>query len=180
MEYTITPPPQEPTNLNDAVRNLQRYLRALSFDDERINRVPIDGIYEAETAKAVRAFQRTRGLPETGIVNKETWDTLFSEFSRLSAARDRSNNINLFPTSPRNYEAAKGDASSFISLVQFILNELSVIYNGLGELKTDGSFDEDTEMAIKRFQVHSGLPPTGRVDLITWNRLIRDFSNYSI
>ena len=168
-----------PLNQAQAVTNLQRYLRTISFDDARINRVPIDGIYESETAKAVRAFQRTRGLPETGIVNKETWDTLFSEFSRLSEARDRSNNINLFPTSPKNYEAAKGDESSFISLVQFILNELSVIYDGLGDLQTDGSFGEDTEMAIKKFQVHSGLPPTGRVDLITWNRLIRDFSNYS-
>lgn len=170
---------KEPLNLQDAVRNLQRYLRTISFYDERINRVPIDGIYGSETEKAVRDFQRTRGLEPNGVVDKKTWDMIFAEFSEILLANDRSNNINLFPTSPQGYEASSGETSSFVAIIQLILRELSLIYDAFPEIEITGTFDAPTEKAVKEFQRLSGLEVTGKVDLKTWNRLIRDFSNYA-
>ena len=170
---------QEPLNLEEAVRNLQRYLRTISFYDTRINRVPVDGIYDMETRRAVRSFQETRGLPSDGIVDFRTWSMIFEEFSKIIEANDRSRMPNLFPTAPQNYEALLGEESSFVAIVQLILRELSVIYDNIPMLEISGRFDSDTEAAVKEFQSISGLEVTGKVDLRTWNRMIRDFSNYA-
>ena len=37
-----------------AVRNLQRYLRRLSYNNESIRPVPIDGIFDTETEERIR------------------------------------------------------------------------------------------------------------------------------
>ena len=168
-----------PLNLQDAIFNLQTYLRAISFSDDRIERVPIDGIFDSDTEKAVRSFQQTRGLPATGIVDKMTWDAIYGEFKRINEEKDRSQGYNFFPASPPDYQASIGDAGAFISLVQLIMRELSVIYDVFEDVEVTGTFDSTTENAIKEFQRAAGLPITGRIDLRTWNRLSRDFSNYS-
>ena len=169
---------QKPLNYEVAVRNLQRYLRTISFYDPSIPRAPIDGIYDTATEDAVKAFQSSRGLEPTGKVDKVTWDMIFKEFSQIVEATDRSNNINLFPSVPENYEASLGETSSFVAVIQLILRELSIIYD-IPTTEISGVYDKATENAIKDFQRLSGLTPTGNVDLITWNRLIRDFSNYA-
>lgn len=168
-----------PLNLQDAIFNLQTYLRTISFADERITRVPIDGIFDSDTEKAVADFQRTRGLDETGIVDKPTWDAIFNEFKLITQNTDRSPSVNFFPPEPENYEAQFGQESAFISLVQILLRELSSIYEGFEDVEITGKFDMATQDAVKIFQQASRLPVTGRVDLRTWNRLSRDFMNYS-
>ena len=90
----------KPLNLQDAILNLQRYLRALSFVDSRLPRVPLDGLFDSETRRAVEIYQRTRDLPETGIVDKTTWDTLFNEYLALEKASQRSPTPNFFPEYP--------------------------------------------------------------------------------
>ena len=166
-----------PLNLQDAIFNLQTYLRALSFEDGRITRVSIDGIFDSDTERAVSDFQRTRGLEETGIVDKSTWDAIYNEFNDLTQRTNRSPNVNFFPQSPKNYEAQLGEENAFISLVQLLLRELSVIYDGFEDVKITGVFDIATQDAVKIFQEASRLPITGRIDLRTWNALSRDFSN---
>ena len=168
-----------PLNLQEAIINLQTYLRAISFADERIERLAIDGIFDSETEKAVKSFQRTRGFSETGIVDKETWDAIYTEYKLISELTDRSQSVNFFPETPTNYEASLGDEHIFISIVQIILRELSIIYDSFPEITVSGIFDENTQKAVSEFQRISGLPQTGRIDLRTWNRMTRDFSNYS-
>lgn len=167
-----------PLNLQDAILNLQRYLRAISFIDSRITRVPIDGLFDSDTQRAVSEYQRTRGIAETGIVDKNTWDSIFNEYKAITQSQDRSPSVNFFPPYPKSYEAVLGEKSSFIAMVQLILRELSVIYDDFPEIAMTGVFDAPTEEAVKIFQIASGLEPTGRIDLLTWNRLGRDFGNY--
>ncbi len=167
-----------PLNLQEAIINLQTYLRAISFVDDRIERLSIDGIFDSSTEKAVRSFQRTRGLSETGAVDKETWDAIYAEYKQIAELTDRSPSVNFFPENPPNYEAKLGDEHIFISIAQILLRELSIIYDSFPEIEISGIFDENTEKAISEFQRISGLPQTGRIDLRTWNRITRDFSNY--
>lgn len=169
----------QPLNLQDAILNLQRYLRTISFIDSRITRPPLDGLFDTDTQKAVSDYQRTRGLPDTGIVDKATWDALFEEYLRITEAQDRSPTPNFFPQNPEKYEAALGEEHAFIFMIQLILRELSAIYDGFPNIELSGVFDAPTEEAIKIFQRASGLTDDGRVDLITWNRLTRDFFNYA-
>jgi peptidoglycan hydrolase-like protein with peptidoglycan-binding domain len=65
---------------NNAITNLQIYLRQLSYTDPNLLPVPIDGIYELETQNAVIAFQAKHNLETTGIVNKATWDAIYAEY----------------------------------------------------------------------------------------------------
>ncbi len=168
-----------PLNLKEAIINLQTYLRALSFADEEIERIAIDGIFDESTERAVASFQRTRGIPETGIVDKSTWDAIYREYRELTAMNDRSQGINFFPLYPEDYEAVLGEEHGFISILQLLLREMSVTFDGFPTIEISGIFDDTTHQAVREFQRVSGLPITGKVNLITWNRLVRDFSNYA-
>lgn len=168
-----------PLNLQDAIRNLQKYLRAISFVDSRITRVPIDGLFDSDTQKAVSEFQASRGLVETGIVDKATWDAIYEEYLELKTLDMPAPPTSFFPSTPPDYEAELGDRLAFVALVQAILRELTVIYDILPVPEISGIFDTDTEQAVKRFQEISLLEPTGRIDRVTYNRMLRDLSNYS-
>jgi peptidoglycan hydrolase-like protein with peptidoglycan-binding domain len=62
----------ERVNEREAIRNLQRYLRQLSFVNPEIPTPPIDGIYGTEMVSVTRAFQSDHGLPADGKAGKLT------------------------------------------------------------------------------------------------------------
>ncbi|HAA63726.1 MAG TPA: peptidoglycan-binding protein LysM, partial [Thermoanaerobacter sp.] len=70
-----SPPIEYPTlKIGDKgpfVVNLQARLKSLGFDPG-----PIDGIFGRKTEEAVKAYQQSRGLPVTGIVDNVTWNAL--------------------------------------------------------------------------------------------------------
>lgn len=55
------------------VRQLQEQLNTIGQVYSAIPSVVADGIFGERTANAVRAFQSVFGLPQTGIVNYQTW-----------------------------------------------------------------------------------------------------------
>ena len=62
-----------------AIRAVQRFLLELHYFDGTIPFITIDGIYGDDTRAAVRAYQRLRGLPETGEVDYGTFRPLYAE-----------------------------------------------------------------------------------------------------
>ena len=68
----------------EAVAEVQRYLRAISYKHESVPHIGIDGIFGKETADAVRAFQLLFLLQETGGVDAATFALLYKEFLSLS------------------------------------------------------------------------------------------------
>ena len=60
-----------------------------------------------------------------------------------------------------------------------MLRELSQIFDEIPPLEIDGSFGEATAEAVRAFQRASLLDVTGRVDIQTYNRLIRAFHSIS-
>ena len=75
------------------VEHLQYMLSVLSEFIPEIPSLTIDGIFGAGTRNAVLAAQRRFGLPQTGIVNAETWDEIYDQFSGIetTAWRDPQN-----------------------------------------------------------------------------------------
>ena len=55
------------------VMQMQEQLNKISTAYPAIPRVTADGIYGQNTANSVRVFQRTFGLPATGVVDYPTW-----------------------------------------------------------------------------------------------------------
>lgn len=65
------------------VEHLQYMLSVLSAYIPEIPPLTIDGIFGSATRAAVIAAQRRFGLPQTGIVDFDTWDEIYDQFSGI-------------------------------------------------------------------------------------------------
>lgn len=65
------------------VEHLQYMLSVLSAYIPQIPPVAVDGVFGPATRNAVLAAQQRFGLPQTGIVNYETWDEIYDQFSGI-------------------------------------------------------------------------------------------------
>ena len=86
--YSISWATTNPINRGDTgvkVEHLQYMLSVLSAYIPEIPPVTVDGIFGSATENAVLAAQRRFGLPQTGVVNAETWDGIYEQFSGIEA-----------------------------------------------------------------------------------------------
>ena len=86
--YTISWATTNPIEQGDQgvkVEHLQYMLSVLSAYIPEIPPVTVDGIFGPATRNAVIAAQRRFGLPETGIVDFDTWDEIYDQFSGIEA-----------------------------------------------------------------------------------------------
>ena len=77
------------------VEQLQYMLSVLSSFIPEIAPLTIYGIFGPATENSVRAAQRRFNIPETGIVDRETWDEIYYQFSGIENAGFR--NTEQFP-----------------------------------------------------------------------------------
>ena len=155
---------------SDAIRDVQTYLRHLSFHSDNIGDVPIDGIWDSATRDALIEFQKENGLQPTGTVDRETYDILKREYDRSVALNSPPARLDLFPRSPTGYALSEGEAGILVEIVQYILGELERLYT-LPVIKRSGVYDSATADAVKYFQERNGIDPTGKVDRETWDAL---------
>lgn len=83
----------------EKVRQLQYMLSILAEYIPSIPPLSIDGIYGRNTRATVLAVQRRFGLPETGVVDAQTWDLIYDQFSGIENTTLRSRET--FPNVPR-------------------------------------------------------------------------------
>ena len=74
----------------DKVRHLQYMLSVLSEFIPRIPELEVDGIFGPATRSAVIAAQDYFGLPQTGVVDEDTWDEIYDQFAGIENATLRS------------------------------------------------------------------------------------------
>ena len=163
-------------NTAEATKNLQKYLRRLSFEEGGPERVSVDGVFEDNTRRSLISFQKSAGLKPTGVADQETWDALFAEYSSL-LERDYEEQLSLFPNVPNDYSFGYGDKFLLVKVLQLLMIELSLEYDAFEDIKESGIFDADTEKAIRAFQKINLLDDTGRVDRRTWSRIVRAYEN---
>ena len=77
------PDPLQEGDTGDIIRHLQYMLSILSTFIPQIPNVAIDGIFGPKTRDAVLAAQRWFSLPETGLVDDNTWDEIYDQFSGI-------------------------------------------------------------------------------------------------
>lgn len=80
------------------VRFLQYMLSVLSSFIPEIPSLAVDGIYGSATRSAVLAAQRRFRLPETGVVDAETWNEIYDQYSGIENTVLRSQES--FPVQP--------------------------------------------------------------------------------
>ena len=81
----------------EKVRQLQYMLDIMSDFISQIPPLTIDGVYGPATRNAVLSAQRWFSLPETGVVDKRTWDEIYDQYSGIENTALRSEE--LFPGS---------------------------------------------------------------------------------
>ncbi len=155
------------------VRSLQTMLRVISETDSRLPVVIPDGIYSQDTLTAVSAFQRTRNLPVTGIVDQATWDAIVEnyELALIQAAKPEPIQILLEP----GQIIRLGEYNANLYLLQAMLAFLSTQERTIPGPDVSGTLDANTAKALAAFQLLAGLPPTGELDRLTWKYLVQQF-----
>ena len=162
-------------NEEQAISNLQRYLRQLSYFDEDIPPIVINGEWNDETRNALLIFQRKNRLSPTGSADEQTWNLLFSQYQNSLDENSPPSRVPFFPREPMGESLGLGDVGFIVAVIQYMLSELSVLYDELDNVEITGTFDTNTEVAITEFQKRNLFPQTGRVDKRTWDRLVKAF-----
>ncbi len=154
----------------DAVLNIQRYLRQLSFHDDDIPPVPTDGIWDSETRNALMSFQKKNSLPITGVVDRATYDKLRAEYDRSVALNSPPVKLGLFPRDPIDYSIGQGTVGFLVVIVQHLLDQLESVYQ-FSSLSYSGEYDEQTASNVREFQRRNGIPDIGEVNRETWDAM---------
>ena len=134
--------------INSVVKDLQERLMQLGYmeDDDPTT------YYGDATSKAVQYFQRQTGRKMDGITGVDTWDALMSE-------------------SAPHYAAKLGFQGDDITKIQYRLYNLGYLTES-GQI--NGTFDQDTETAVKKLQEVNKLTIDGTVGQTTYNLLYSD------
>ncbi len=169
--------PGVPLNIGDVsndVQTIQLQLNRISNNYPAIPKIAeTDGIYDENTANAVRIFQEIWGLDPTGEVNEATWYQLsyiYTSVKRLSELNSeglRQNEIDrIFPNTLQ-----LGDAGQTVRSLQYYLAVVGAYYASVQPAPITGTYDEATAASVRSFQQTFGLPQTGVADRQTWNDL---------
>ena len=113
-----------------------------------------DNVYDAQTVALVESFQRSRGLPLTGVVDATTWE-------RLDEARWQLGQRLLYLTRPY----LRGDD---VAELQVLLAQL-----GFNPGRIDGLFGPQLESALGEFQRNRALESSATLTKATLHELSR-------
>ncbi len=154
--------------LNNPVISLQTMLRQISDVDPRILPVIPDGLFGPSTYGAVRSFQEAYGLPVTGQVDQQTWNSITDAHS-LALAQRKPPVIELFWSLGSSIQP--GEQNAHLYLVQAMLTVLSHYYPALTAPPIDGILNPTTAEDLKWIQAGAAIPKTGVLNTLTWNAL---------
>ena len=158
----------------EGVRELQYLLRAVSGFVDTIPEIAVDGIFGPRTDEAVRAFQQTYGIPVTGIVDVQTWETLVRAYIGIRDALPEGYGGAVEPYP--GYPISRGQEGSEVRNIQIYLNRISEEYPSIPKLTVDGSYGQATERAVRAYQQEFGIPVNGVVNAVTWDSIIMTYS----
>ncbi len=168
--YGITTEQLLEGDIRPGVEILQFALNIISSFYSTVPSVPITGIFDSQTRNAVLQYQKTMNLPQTGIANEETINSMYSTvIGILETIPPEEVYIPQIRWTGVNY--ALGHESPVVYLIQEALSYISLIIPVIPYIEPTGIYDKATENAVKAFQTTQGLEATGIVDEQTWNTL---------
>ena len=150
---------------------LQYYLAYIATFISTVNEPLVDGSFGAGTKNAVLSFQRTYGLEETGVVDREVWEEIENVYYSL---------IRSLP-----FEFTEGVALPFpgrvlrigiegndVKALQEYLNFISDTYKSIGKSTPDGIYGPATAAQVREFVRLFDLPgDPERVSAPIWNAI---------
>ena len=154
------------TEKQKAIHEAQGYLRNISRTFGDIPLLIPDGIFGEETEKTVLAFQKKRGLEQTGIINYETWTEILKENERAAFISS-----DLLLIANEEFPLRRGMQSRAVAHLNTMLQRLGESYGNFSPVEISDVFDAETERSVKQWQRVIRAEETGEVDKLTWERL---------
>ncbi len=161
----------------DFVWLIQYYLAVVSAFYNTVPQSTVTGNYDEQTANAVRAFQQTYGLPQTGVLDFTTWRELYRAYRGIVIDNPRLEGGTLrYP----GLQLRVGSRGEYVSALQTYLNTIAETYTAIPILPVTGYYGPQTEAAVSAFQEIFGLTRTGSVDPFTWETITSLYSDLSL
>lgn len=157
-----------------AVRTVQYYLSIIAYFNQNLAPVPLSGIFDSATVDAVERFQGYYGLPVTGVVDTETWNTITRIYTETVASLPegyQGNDAKLYP----GFFLSLGMRDNNVQDLQTYLSLIGRNITEIPEIPVTGYFGEQTENAVSEFQRLFGLEPTGAVGPVTWYTIAQEY-----
>lgn len=155
----------------DSVLTLQYFLNYISLFVASVSSTDYDGVYGPSTATSVRSFQRTYGIDENGIVNRETWDKIEGVYYDIISGLEQNPSENAILPYPGRILAV-GSEGDDVRVLQQYLNFISNTYQTISKLNVDGIFGTSTARAVSEFKKIFNIPGNPeRVNAPTWNAI---------
>ena len=153
------------------VSTVQYYLAFLGFFFYDLPPITITGVFDEATRDAVFTFQNKYGLPVTGIVDRDTWNTLTKVYNEL---------VSVLPEPYKQFESeiypgrfiVPGDSGAYVVTIQENLQNIAKIDPSIPYIEVTGEFDEATQNAVRALQAQLGLEQNGVVGPIIWSEII--------
>lgn len=159
------------------VVSLQYFLVLLSRFVDFIPEITVDGTYGQATANAVSAFQRYKGLPVTGRVDRTTWESLYQAYAGVTDYLARENKVDPVPTQPfPGVTLRRGDVGPSVRVMRTYLSYISDYFFDLPSIGVSNIFDMRLQNTVQAFQRIFALNPTGQIDERTWNTVADVYS----
>ncbi len=156
--------------VNVGVKEVQTLLRYISLFNQSVRSVVVDGIFGADTRTSVEDFQYAYGLPVTGAVDAQTFETMVSVFQSYRASLPEGSIgtiTELYPGIPLRI----GYTGQSVSTIQTYLNRISDVYTDIPKLTVDGIFGTATQNSVRAYQRIFGIEESGVVGAVTWESI---------
>lgn len=137
--------------LDDVSDKITPYTMKLYYLDYIKDYPQTPNVFDEVLYDAVFDYQKAKGFTENGILNKETTDALTIEA----------------------VEYKKGKTGNEILTFQLILSQLGYLHE---DIEMNGTFGDDTEAAVIKYQEAHGLIVTGTITAETQLSLKKDIS----
>lgn len=161
----------EVRNVVPRVQLVQYYLNVLAAFYSSIPPVDIDGVLGPQTRTSIIEFQKTMGLPETGVIDEQTWTAITSNVAGILKTLPPSAialPALIFP----NIIYREGSEGPGVFIIQEYLSFISTVVPSIPAVSPDGTFGPETRASVVAFQNQYGLNPTGIVEETTWNKIV--------
>lgn len=160
---------------SDEVKVLQYYLEVVGSYYERVQPVEVTGYFGNQTEASVKSFQGVFGLPQSGEVDRPTWNALVKAYFGIveNVPIDTAEITVLYP----GMVLKEGITSEYVKIIQEYLTVINTVYPDIPAVNNTGYFGPVTKNSVTAFQRHFGLNPTGVVGAVTWDEIASVYSD---
>ncbi len=157
------------------VRALQYFLAVIGAYYADVQPVDITGYFGEQTENSVKSFQQVFGLPQTGVVDRQTWLDIYRAYLGIveSVPSTEGSDVILYP----GRVLREGMRGEDVKVIQEYLTLINQTYPNIPAVENTGYFGPVTRSSVLAFQKQFGLPANGIVGAATWNEIAGVYSD---